>query len=291
MGWFSLGAILIALSAALLVLLQLYRRGMLMPIKRTSLDDLAARIAGVTQFLVPTGDGPFPVVILLHGCGGVRPNMATFARLATDAGVMAVIPDSNRLRSIGYEEALQTVCTGSKLRAHERAGDLHAVLDLVRRDKKADASRIVLAGWSHGGWTALEAMALDQAGERPASLAELPPKGLAGVLAVFAMYPYNGYPARSRRLTWNSEIPVESLLVRGDTICDDTESVTVFNRQIEWGADVKWRYVEGATHAFDEPDHHPTSTLVFDPERAEIAYTAFRDFLKRRLQLDQGSAD
>jgi dienelactone hydrolase len=291
MGWFSLGAILIALSAALLVLLQLYRRGMLTPVTRTSLNDLAARISRVTDVRAPTGDGPFPVVILLHGCGGVRPNMATFAKLATEMGVMAVIPDSNRLRSIGYEEALQTVCTGSRLRAHERAGDLHAVLELVRRDRRADASRIALAGWSHGGWTALEAMALDRAGMPPASLAEMPPNGLAGVQAVFAMYPYNGYPARSRRLPWTSEIPVESLLVRGDTICDDAESVAVFNRQIEGGADVKWRYVEGATHAFDEPDHHATSTLVYDPERAEIAYAAFKDFLRRRLQPDQGSAD
>ncbi|GJL97030.1 MAG: dienelactone hydrolase [Hyphobacterium sp.] len=291
MGWFSLGAILIALCSALLVLLQLYRRGMLVPVKRTSLDDLAARISRVTKFHTPKGDGPFPVVILLHGCGGVRPNMETFAGLANEAGVMAVIPDSNRLRSIGYEEALQTVCTGAKLRAHERAGDLHAVLELVRRDKRADANRVALAGWSHGGWTVLEAMALERAGKRPASLTEMPPQGLAGVQAVFAMYPYNGYPARSRRLPWLSGIPVESLLVRGDTICDDAESVAVFNRQIEWGADVKWRYVEGTTHAFDEPDHHPTSTLMFEPERAEIAYAMFKDFLKRRLQLDHGSAD
>jgi dienelactone hydrolase len=291
MGWFSLGAILIALSAAALVLLQLYRRGMLVPVKRMSIDELSAGIARFTEIRVPAGERPFPVVILLHGCGGVRPNMAKFADLATDAGVMAVIPDSNRFRGIEYDEALQTVCTGAKLRAHERAGDLHAVLELVRRDPRADARRIVLAGWSHGGWTALEAMALDRAGKPPASLAEMPSNGLDGVQAVFTLYPYSGYPARSRRLPWPSDIPVESLLVRGDTICDDAESVIVFNRQIKWGADVKWRYVDGATHAFDEPDHHPTSTLVFDPERAKIAYAAFLDFLKRRLDLDQGSAD
>lgn len=291
MGWFSLFALLIALIAAAFILFRLYRRGLLTPVPRTALDEIMRGITPFTDIHLPKGEGPFPVVILLHGCGGVRPNMATFAQLATDLGVMAIVPDSNSFHGIAYEEALETVCTGAKLRASERAGDLHAVLELVRQHPLADSGQIILGGWSHGSWTALEALALDKAGLPPASLSELPPNGLAGIKAVFAMYPYSGFPARSRRLPWPPDIPVESLLVRGDTICNDQDSVDVFNRQIKWGADVKWRYVENATHAFDEPDHHPTSTLIFDPERAKIAYAAFQDFLSRHLKLGHGSAD
>lgn len=291
MGWFSLSALLIALAAALFVLFRLYRRGLLMPVARTPLDEITRGIAPFTDIHLPKGKGPFPVVILLHGCGGVRPNMATYARLATDLGVMAVVPDSNSFHGIDYEEALETVCSGAKLRASERAGDLHAVLELVRQNPQADPEQIILAGWSHGSWTALEALALARAGQPPGSLDEAPSDGLDGVKAVFAMYPYSGFPARSRRLPWPPDIPVESLLVRGDTICSDADSADVFNRQIKWGADVKWRYVENATHGFDEPDHHPTSTLVFDPEVAKIAYAAFQDFLSRHLNLDHGSAD
>ena len=291
MGWFSLSALLLALVAAIFVLFRLYRRGLLMPVARKPLAEITRTIAPFLDIRLPKGDGPFPVVILLHGCGGVRPNMATFSQLATDLGVMAVVPDSNAFHGIEYEEALETVCTGAKLRASERAGDLHAVLELVRQHPRANAKQIILAGWSHGSWTALEALALTRAGQPPASLSALPPNGLDGVKAVFAMYPYSGFPARSRRLPWPPDIPVESLLVRGDTICSDQDSVDVFNRQIKWGADVKWRYVENATHAFDEPDHHPTSTLIFDPERAKIAYAAFQDFLTRHLKPDHGSAD
>lgn len=291
MGWFSLLALLIAFGAGGFVCFRLYRRGLLTPVPRGTLEDMTENIRPFTAIHIPGGTGPFPVAILLHGCGGVRPNMATYAKLATESGVMAVIPDSNSFRGIGYEEALETVCTGAKLRAPERAGDLHAVLEIVRRHPQADASQIVIAGWSHGSWTALDALALDQAGRPPASLDQLPPDGLAGVKAIFAMYPYSGFPARSRRLPWRPDTPVESLLVRNDTVCDDEDSVEVFNRQIKWGADVKWRYVENATHAFDEPDHHPTSSLVFDPERAEIAYSAFQAFLERHLKPGQGSAD
>ncbi|WP_109261691.1 dienelactone hydrolase family protein [Hyphobacterium indicum] len=291
MGWFSLFAFLIALGAGAFVGFRLYQRGLLTPVPRRTLHDMIRNIEPFTDIQIPAGKGPFPAVILLHGCGGIRPNMAVFAKLATELGVMAIVPDSNSFRGIGYEEALETVCTGAKLRASERAGDLHAALEIARQHPLANASQIVIAGWSHGGWTALEALALDQAGMPPASLDQLPPNGLEGVKAIFAMYPYSGFPARSRRMPWRTDIPVESLLVRGDTICDDLESVEVFNRQIKWGADVKWRYVERATHAFDEPDHHPTSSLVYDPERAKIAHTAFQAFLKRYLDLRQDSAD
>lgn len=291
MGWFSLFALLIALGAGGFACFRLYRRGLLTPVPRSTLKDMAGNIRAFTEIFIPDGEGPFPVAILLHGCGGVRPHMASYAKLAAEMGVMAFIPDSNSFRGIGYEEALETVCTGAKLRAAERAGDLHAVLEIVRRHRQADASKIIIAGWSHGSWTALDALALDQAGRPPASLDKLPPNGLEGVKAIFAIYPYSGFPARSRRLPWRADIPVESLLVRGDTICNDEDSVEVFNRQIKWGADVKWRYVENATHAFDEPDHHPTSSLVFDPERAKIAYAAFQTFLKRHLDPGQASAD
>ena len=291
MGWFSLLALLIALAAAGFAAIHLYRRGVIRPVPRSALAALQDGLRDHTEIHVPDGDGPFPAVLLLHGCGGVRPNMAVYGRLAAEMGVIAYVPDSLAPRGIAYEEALESVCTGARLRAHERTGDLHAVLALMRADPRVDAQRIVLAGWSHGSWTALEALALDRAGKRPASLDADPPDGLDGVQAVFAMYPYNSFPARSRRLPWREDIPVEAVLVPGDTICNDADSVEVFKRQIAWGNDVRWRYVRDATHAFDEPDHHPTSTLIYDAERAAVAHRLFRDFLARRLIAGQGSAD
>jgi dienelactone hydrolase len=291
MGWFSFAAFLIALAAAVFVALRLYRRGLIRPVARSALEVHEKAMQAHTKVYVPEGEAPFPAVMLLHGCGGVRPNMAHYAEMAADMGVIAFVPDSLGPRDISYEDAVESVCSGARLRAHERTGDLHAVLELMRRDPRVDPERMVIAGWSHGSWTALEALALDRAGRRPASLDALPPRGLEGVRAIFAMYPYNSFPARSRRLPWHADIPVEGVLVRGDTICNDRDSVEVFNRQIEWGNDVRWRYVDDATHGFDEPDHHPTSTLVYDPERAKIAHRLFTDFLKRHLCRDHGSAD
>ncbi|MEE2526556.1 dienelactone hydrolase family protein [Hyphobacterium sp. HN65] len=291
MGWFSLFALLAAIAAAVFIVLRLYKRGLLIPVAKQPLEDMVTAMREHTRIYAPEGDGPFPAIMLLHGCGGVRPNMPVFARLAVDLGVMAFVPDSLGPRGISYEDALESVCTGARLRAHERTGDLYAVLEIMRNDPRVDATRLAIAGWSHGSWTALEALALDRAGKLPASLTHIPSQGLDGIRAIFAMYPYSSFPARSRRLPWTADIPVEGVLVHGDTICNDEDAVEVFKRQIGWGNDVRWRYVPDATHAFDEPDHHPTSTLIYDEEKARIAHQAFQDFLRRHLLADQGSAD
>jgi len=41
----------------------------------------------------PEGSGPFPVVVQMHGCGGVQPLQDRYARAASAAGVAAVIVD------------------------------------------------------------------------------------------------------------------------------------------------------------------------------------------------------
>src|SRR5690242_266981 len=42
----------------------------------------------------PDGDGPFPVVLMLHGCGGMRPFMDDVAKIAQRQGAAAIEIDS-----------------------------------------------------------------------------------------------------------------------------------------------------------------------------------------------------
>ncbi len=111
----------------------------------------------------PDGAGPFPALVLLHGCGGVREKHLRWASHFNDLGYVTLIVDSFRPRSIvsickgaGSTSASYTVRTLDALGAHAFLRTLH----FVKRDN------IGVIGWSHGGITALAAVAKHGVGEK-----------------------------------------------------------------------------------------------------------------------------
>lgn len=282
-AWAAIGLTLALAGLAAGLVWLLRHRGVFVQIERCSPRALARRLKPHTAIYAPKGDGPFPAVIFMHGCGGPRGVTEAYGRRCAEAGFIAFAPDSLAMRGIGYRDAVAKVCTGARLRAGERAGDLFAALEIVRQDRRAAAGRIALAGWSHGAWTILDALTYAAEGKPPPSLTRLPERALAGVRGVFAFYPYSGFLARSRSRDWPAGIAVRALLVRGDTVCDDAESVRVLETRKAAGADVDWSHIEEATHGFDEPDHLPGSGLVHDPVKAKEGEARLLAFLNSVL--------
>lgn len=273
------------LAFALHIAWSLYRRLRGQHLARKPFADHVAFLEPYVRVSYPPGDGPFPAVLLFHGCGGVRQVTENYAALAVKSGVAAVIVDSLRARNISYEEALAQVCTGHRLWGRERAADVYAALELVRQDGKIDAERLALAGWSHGGWTLLDALTLAQMRRPPDALADAPEHPFAGVTGVFLVYPYVSGPSLAVRNNWLSSIPVEAVLVERDSMASEADASVVFMRARQHGAPVSWSVLGGVTHAFDEPDHHPDSTLRYDAQATQETEGRFVDFMRRRLKL------
>ena len=119
------------------------------------MDTLSARWAKLAPAVTvdgPDDDRPRPTALLFHGCGGLRGHLPMYGAAAKTTGWRAVIVDSYAPRGWSRQFAMATVCTGLMLRGHERAGDILATLHGVSRRPDVDASKLVLAGWSHGGW-------------------------------------------------------------------------------------------------------------------------------------------
>lgn len=263
--------------------LRLWRRFQGRHLKRGAFETHRALIEPHLKTVYPPGSGPFPAVLLFHGCGGVRRIMHAYADASAKAGVAAIIVDSHTPRGIDYEAALAQVCTGRRLWARERAADLHAALAVARDDPRLDPKRLALAGWSHGGWTILDAFALQSSGEAPDGLDEPPADAFAGVKAVFLVYPYVSGPALAKRRDFTPPAPIEAVLVEEDAMASPTDASDVFARLKKQGAAISWSTLGGVTHGFDEPDHHPDSKLIYDAEATARTRADFIDMLQRRL--------
>ena len=191
-------------------------------------------------------------MILFHGCGGMRPHLVTYARAAAGAGWRAFVVDSFAARRWPKVYTRFLVCTGLRFWGRERAGDVLAACWGVGLRPDVDGSRLVLAGWSHGGWAIMDLMTmpLTEAGE--AGLADPSPTPLAGVRALFLAYPYGGFGALSRRRRWRRSPRVLAVLPHLDHVTALRDARALFEGVRSACADLEVWEVEGATHSFDE---------------------------------------
>ena len=106
------------------------------------------------QLYKPEGQGPFPVVIALHGCGGlagrsepVLPRYRDWAEQLMREGHAVLLPDSYGSRELGPQ------CHGNEHKIHarrERVEDIMASRQWLVEQPWAAHDRISLLGWANG---------------------------------------------------------------------------------------------------------------------------------------------
>lgn len=109
----------------------------------------------------PAGAGPFPAVVMHHGCGGMynrtgaapSPHTGAWARHFVSRGYVALAVDSFTPR--GYTEMCTRPAPQPVRIGQERPRDAAGALFYLRRRPDVIADRIADIGWSHGGGTAL----------------------------------------------------------------------------------------------------------------------------------------
>jgi dienelactone hydrolase len=110
----------------------------------------------------PAGDGPFPAVVALHGCGGLSGRSGPVSnryhdwgeRLAA-GGFVVLFPDSFGSRGLS---AQCTVRERSVRTARERVADAIAARRWLQNQSWVVSHRVSLLGWQNGGVAALWAI-------------------------------------------------------------------------------------------------------------------------------------
>ena len=106
----------------------------------------AAPVVLTGELTLPAGPGPFPAVVLMHGCGGVGNAEGGWVDPLTRAGYATFVVDSFTGRG------MSEVCTnGRTLVAIQRIPDAYGALRILATHPRLDATRLVLMGFSHGG--------------------------------------------------------------------------------------------------------------------------------------------
>jgi dienelactone hydrolase len=226
----------------------------------------------------PDASGRAPVVIMLHGCGGPRPFTEGMARVATEAGAAAILVDSFAPRRISRVAAIATVCTGAQLQGRERAGDLYAAIAWARTQSWADPERIVAMGWSHGGWTIMDALALRSGAEmaRATRIDDLPAEPLEGLAGTLIVYPYASVGSYAGRRDWRLAPRSIAVLCGRDYIVGTPRGP--LERQRARGAPIDIHFFEDATHAFED-EFAEDPRVRYNPAATQREYALLRDLL------------
>ena len=227
-------------------------------VKRT-LDAQMALITPAIEIFTPAaGAAPYPALIQFHGCSGHRAGWTkAWARIANDAGFLVIAVDSNGVRNIDRDTALETVCKGKELIGQERAGDVAAAIAFARARPDVDPARIVLAGWSHGAWTVMDYLALEGAGIAPSSLTGRPPA--APIAGAILFYPYCGEGSWSRIHAWRQRPKALMFTAGKDSVVSPQECREAAAKLTREGVDADLVDYPGADHAFDD------ATLIGGP--------------------------
>jgi carboxymethylenebutenolidase len=103
---------------------------------------------------LPTGPGPFPVVLVVHEIFGLHEYVRDVCRRLAGSGVLAVAPDlfyrHGDAAKIADIEEIKTKIVGATSDA-EVFSSLDAAIAWARQDGKGDVSRVAITGFCWGG--------------------------------------------------------------------------------------------------------------------------------------------
>lgn len=247
-----------------------------------------APLAIDATLVLPSGPGPFPAVVQMHGCGGVEAQSFRWARWLADHGYAALVVDSFRPRHVkgdcrtGPDEPPITA----------RFDDAFGALRYLQARPDIRGDRVGVIGWSQGGVYAIAVVngpSLERARRRGVTL---PAVGFAASVGV--------YPGGCFSLV--KEQVVRPLLVLIGEADDWTPAATcreMVDAMRSRGADATIVTYPGAYHYFDvegqrreiladvENDNRPGgygATVAYQPEAAADAHRRIEQFLARHLR-------
>ena len=196
----------------------------------------ATTISGVLR--LPVGSGRIPVVVLMHGSGGMGANIELWAREFNAMGVATFALDGFTGRGLQ-----QTSSNQALLGRLNFVLDIYRSLDVLAKHPRIDPQRVMLMGFSRGGQAALYA-----------SLKRFYQLWNKSGIEFAAYVPF--YPDCATTFVGDTETADRPIRIFGGTV-DDYNPIalcqTYAARLKAAGRDVQVTEYPNAPHSFDNP--------------------------------------
>ena len=220
----------------------------------------------------PSGDGPFPAVVLMHGCNGIWKWDEVWTNRLVAWGYVVLGVDSLEPRGNP-----NTCIRPFAVSPESRSLDAYGAKMYLSTLPFVDSMRVAIMGMSHGGWSLLHAIKESTSG----SLQREPFR------AAVALYPYCG---ETEKIV---DLPTLILIGENDEWTPANRCVQYVNT-LQSPHETTLKVFPGAHHVFDLEgvDSQAKSVIDgqlkdriyrYDPQAAEKAIQMIHEFLKKWL--------
>jgi dienelactone hydrolase len=258
--------------------------------ERVSFPSLDGKLELTGWWFPAPGGGAMPVIVALHGCGGqtdknghLDVGRRRYAAYFNAEGMHMLALDSFAPR--GLDSVCETPNSRRTVDEQDRRADAYAALHWLALQPGVDASRMVIAGWSHGAQSVLSA--LDASSDFVKAQAIKP-------RAAVAFYP--GCRKFNRMAGYSLSAPLLLMIGEADDWTPAAECAALHRRLAHLGAPT-FDFVSypGSYHGFDGTapvtvrkglgnPRGGTATVGGNTQARERSHARMFEFLAQQLQ-------
>jgi dienelactone hydrolase len=210
----------------------------------------------------PNGAGPFPALVIVHSCGGLRQEIRDWTKLALERGYVAFVIDS--LGPRGFKNGCYPP---NWVPALQGAKDAFQALGHLRKFPFVDRDRVGLVGFSWGATVGLLASSR-------AVASQLSPDRYAAVVGLYPACYFAGRGQLPEFEFLRGDVDKPLLVLMGD---QDTETPPAYclprlEALKQKGMPVEWHLYQTTTHCWDCSSLHNLSKTDFQGNRVIYRY-------------------
>jgi dienelactone hydrolase len=233
------------------------------------------------EIVKPSSGKKFPTVIMFHACGGPYPYLDSWQKFFSDSGIASIQVDSTGPRGMNRRTAIRTVCSGFDLQGQERAGDVYSVLANLDQFSWIDNDNIFIAGWSHGAYTLMDFMTMND-DLVPSNILDFNQNAIPRIKGKITFYPHCGILNLSQKYKWRTRTPSLVFLADQDGFglaTQPSDCIELFQSMNKNEKYIDYYLMENSTHVFDS-EQYIRRGIVYNKEATDFAKNKIISFIK-----------